>query len=1622
LWALVGPSTANAEPRSACKQEKGSEAIAACTEVIKADPRNAEALVARGKAYIEEKERDRAIADFTAAIAIDAASVQAYVGRATSYRREGQYERALADLQKAFALQPGNALWQSEVGWTKLASGDYAGAASAALVSLKLDDASADTVLLRHVARRRAGEDAGAELREHSASVDKLWPYAVVELFLGERTPQAILAYLSRSERSCQSHLYIAHWHVLNDDRDAALEAFRSARSSCPEASGLRASAEAEEKRIEGCQGRADVPEPWRRRYLQELSSRQARLARLETEPGRDQEIDEAIDSIAAHMVQNDCIDDAEPLRKRAVTRQEARHGPSDPRLSGPLVTLAKLHIRQRKLDDAKRAAERSLAILQQVHGRLHPELEAPLTELIDITWRSGTRSDVQPLYEWVLEIKMRALAEAERAESLARADELLGESVKLLGQVDRWEDAQTAQRRQIGIRERLHGLEHPKVGEALEALARTFAERSTEGDARLQADLEALYKRALAIREKHSPQHPDTAALLEKYAELLATKQQYAPAERLYERALAIRQSTSDFTATLKILELLERLYSDQSNEEGKIAIKQMVMMLREKDAGIDPAEFDYLVRSIANDLAFRDSHNQVREVYERALAVLEGVLGDKHLLVGARVSALAEWHDRYGKSSDAEPLHKRSIAIVEGRKPVDYSTLSWWLQRLARSYFQQERLAEAEPLFARALAILENEKTDWGPVSIAHALADLGDLYHQTKRHAEAEAKWTRALDIVTKEQVPMPQVRMLNSLGALFREQARAAEAEKMFVRAIALIEAGLLEDDIGMRTSYEGFAEFYTQQGVDGTLKRFVAALMKGQEGGDRISRMFKSQAKSMGEMAISMTEEVLALTIKGEGEESPSLVQPLSELGTHYFKNEDWSRSAGYYKHLLRIRARDFRLGSDGNSLHATQERTSNPLRRDFEALVKASARAPADDRNAVASEMFVAAQEALMTETAASVFQMAARAAAGSKKLSGLARERQAHLAEWQERQRALSAAMLQGADTRDPEAERTNATWLAELTAAIAQIDKRLGTEFPKYASLVKPSPLTIDEVKAQLRDGEALLLFLDTRELKPTPEETFIWAITKTDVRWVRSTMGASALAGYVTALRCGLDPGMWKGKDICQRHLSLTPDETVKPDVPLPFDLARSQHLYQALLGEIGDVIKHKHLLIVASGPLATLPFHALAQSIPSEPRSGIITREVSALGVEMREVAEQDRSKSEPPHGVRVTRVVEGSPAEKGDVRERDIILRVGEHEIVSIVQAVRTIRAAKAGTPLKLRVRRDNGEHDVEVELTTASVRVWSPLYLDETNRGGVRWLADDQPVTMLPSASSLAALRTIAKPSSGTRPMFGIGNPLLEGDRTSKSDIELAKAARERASCQTKRPRETAKLQRASRSLDRLSSQHAQTDRNHILGQPPLPETADELCAVAKDMNVADDHIMLGARATETNIKRLSENGQLAQYRLLHFATHAALAGELKGTTEPGLILTPGKKLDTKDDGFLSASEVTGLKLDADWVVLSACNTAASSTPEAEALSGLARSFIYAGARALLVSHWAVESVATAKLVTETLAASRRRSVERAEALRRAMVGMIRSREGRLFHPMYWAPFVVVGG
>jgi CHAT domain-containing protein len=204
---------------------------------------------------------------------------------------------------------------------------------------------------------------------------------------------------------------------------------------------------------------------------------------------------------------------------------------------------------------------------------------------------------------------------------------------------------------------------------------------------------------------------------------------------------------------------------------------------------------------------------------------------------------------------------------------------------------------------------------------------------------------------------------------------------------------------------------------------------------------------------------------------------------------------------------------------------------------------------------------------------------------------------------------------------------------------------------------------------------------------------------------------------------------------------------------------------------------------------------------------------------------------------------------------------------------------------------------------------------------------------------------------------------------------------------------------------------------------------PRLPDTGEEIREIGAVLNADPDRdIFLQNRAIEKTVMETN----MSDRRVVMFATHGLVPGDLNGLTLPALALTTPDLADGNGDGLLTMDEILNLKLNADWVVLSACNTAAGEGSGSEAVSGLGRAFFYAGARALLVSNWPVETVAARKMMVDLF----RRQVadpglSKAEALRQSMIALsdsqvaTDSKTGKVFHtyahPLFWAPFVVVG-
>ncbi len=297
----------------------------------------------------------------------------------------------------------------------------------------------------------------------------------------------------------------------------------------------------------------------------------------------------------------------------------------------------------------------------------------------------------------------------------------------------------------------------------------------------------------------------------------------------------------------------------------------------------------------------------------------------------------------------------------------------------------------------------------------------------------------------------------------------------------------------------------------------------------------------------------------------------------------------------------------------------------------------------------------------------------------------------------------------------------------------------------------------------------------------------------------------------------------------------------------------------------------------------------------------------------------------------------------------------------------------------------------------------------------------VPWLARTHAVSLVPSAAALVTLRHLPAGSPERHKLVGFGDPYFNAE-------EAADAAQDASLADHKSEVAEATATRGI-PLRRRSVPQTENLNSADLGVlPRLPDTADELRSIARALDADPATVLhLGKDANEHEVETLN----LSKFKIVAFATHGLLPGDLNGLTQPALALTAPSVAGVGGDGLLTMSKILSLKLDADWVVLSACNSGAGADVNSEAASGLGRAFFYAGSRAILVTNWSVHSASARELVSDLFRRQAADSkIARAEALREAMVSMIdnkgyKDEDGKMLfayaHPLFWAPYTIIG-
>ena len=308
--------------------------------------------------------------------------------------------------------------------------------------------------------------------------------------------------------------------------------------------------------------------------------------------------------------------------------------------------------------------------------------------------------------------------------------------------------------------------------------------------------------------------------------------------------------------------------------------------------------------------------------------------------------------------------------------------------------------------------------------------------------------------------------------------------------------------------------------------------------------------------------------------------------------------------------------------------------------------------------------------------------------------------------------------------------------------------------------------------------------------------------------------------------------------------------------------------------------------------------------------------------------------------------------------------------------------------------------------------------------VDKGNYVQANWLANRFAITHAPSLAAFYSKRSTDPIEVGSKPFLGFGNPVLGPVTTQTSRVTQVKNIETNKNIKkvsTQKPEDQKEITKIAPTAVEFCRTDGPIPAEILTAMPSLPDTALELQQIGKLVGKGKEEIYQGQQANESNLRNL----KLMDYRIIYFATHGLLPGELRCQSEPAIVLSPAPSSEKNkfkhSDGLIDASEISQLKLNADLVVLSACNTAGGNGKfGGEALSGLTEAFFFAGAQNMLVSHWSVPSSATMKLMTSMFAnLGPKLENGTASSLQKAQQQMIKNVDTS--HPVFWGAFVLIG-
>ena len=979
----------------------------------------------------------------------------------------------------------------------------------------------------------------------------------------------------------------------------------------------------------------------------------------------------------------------------------------------------------------------------------------------------------------------------------------------------------------------------------------------------------------------------------------------------------------------------------------------------MREKALGPDHADVAASLVALHHLMVAQGHLDQGQQLLRRALAIRERVLGADDPELSMTRISLARIEALRGRHEAAEPLLRGALDIFKRTLAPDHAYLGVALNNLADTLSAQGRYAEAEPLLKLAGEINTRTAGPQSPLA-ATALNNLAELYRNQGRFAEAEELRRREIEMVEGfGPDTVDLARSLSNFGTLLAAQRRASEAEALHRRALAILERSLPPDHPDIATALNNLADAVGQRGE-------------------------RTQAEAL-------LRRSLALREQKHGASHRSVALALDNLATELFEQKRYAEAEPLSRRALAINEAVLPAGHPSIAQSLANLAT----------VVDAAGRS-AETR--VLHERALAIRRAALGPAHPAVLLSLLNLGSNALDLSDWRRAYDT-LGEagrlWRQRA-ALRSGLLQTSDQPvGGELETARAAFLG-LAFAAARLREAGGDPARLMEDAFQAVQLSSGSVAAgamaragaRAAAGNVRLSGL-VRERQDIAERH---AALDRQLFNALGQSGASRDAALVDGLRSSLGALQQRAAAI---DASLARDFSSYASLVAPEPL--SLQATQALLGPA------EALLVPAPTRLGTLVF-VVTRDAARMMATGLVGRELEAIVARLRCGLDGEAWQDEGANRCR---------ALVGVGRDRDFLP-------FDVAAAHALYSGLLAGAEDLLRDKR------LLIVPQGALTTIPFQVLVTEPPQGAavqhrprdIAWLGKRQPLAVLPSVTSLGLARAAAQASLAPKPFLGFANPLLIGAR---GDDRTA-FARQRCPAGQARPSSPGVSRTAPRSLSRLRA----PDIEALRRVAPLPETTDEVCAVAAALRAPAGDLYLGSRATVREVKRLAAAGRLADYRVIHFATHGLVAGGAsdieQGLLEPAILLTPpppgttGRALE-EDRGLLTASDIAALQLNADWVVMSACNTAAGSATSAEPLAGLARAFFHAGARALLVSHWSVYSTAAVSLTTRAfgeIAASP--ALGKAEALRRAMSALMASSDPFEAHPAYWAPFVLIGG